>query len=1042
MRFFWAVVLSFVVVPLCGTDEPDGFKGQYFLAGGKDRSIPHQLRVKFNPSYKARLDSRGGIQSLNRFDTGPISALTAKYNLSYCKVLNLSDETIERFEHEALAGALKRTGKRSLPEYGGFAGFFSVSVNSPSPEKLLKLAEELEQLDCVQYVELVPMVQPLPPSSREEDPLAINQRYMRAADYDEGGTSFPGVDYPYAWSVGATGQGVTLRDIEFGWNLGHEEFVGIDMAIADGITYVAGDPLSSKPFYEYTCHGSCVLGVIMAGHNGKGVMGAAPNISKVRLYPEENKIEGEIVWDRINSLAKMINDAQPGDVVLLEIQSFGPVDDGLNGYYVPAEYAISTWELTRMGVDKGAVVITTGGNGGQNLDLPVYESYMNRGSSGSIFVAGSGYGTLSLYTGADAPSNYGSRMDVHAWGCGIATSSGSALGMVGSGDAYYTYSFGGTSGAGAIIAAVAVSTQSYALQKLGRYLNTREMRDLMVNYSTPQNGTEHIGPQPDLKKMLQRIDYLKDNPPQLLMPNPVNEVVVDFDDTVQVDLASMFTYSGSGTISYTNLGSSDPEVVSASLSGSMMSLTGKTGPNDGLATVTIRAQVGSETIQHGILVRVRDTSIVEIHYDQGASSGFGYLGDCQYVGLIRLTSDELSTYYGDGKIKGIKFWLTDMDTSTWSKLEARVYSGDSNGPNQLLYKSADLGSGIEMDTWTIHVIPEAQRVPLVSGKDYFVGYYIHQTSGRPMGIDNSVSVTGKGNWVSTTEDGGSLDNFFLTQTWGSSFNFNWAIRAQVQVPQTVEFIGDDLVGSWQGLGVWGRFTQKKSWQKYSDNEAKQLVTGDINGDGLEDVVGWWSGIGIWVRYSHDGSWERILDGNNLIWLGSGDLNGDGLDDIVGSWTGLGVYCRDSASGGWTKIHSDPASQITLGDMNNDGKDDLVGVWSYGIWVRYSASQWSKILNSTGVIHLTTGDMNGDGKEDLVGSWTHGTWCLDTQSGAWTRLHDSALMVSAGDMDGDQKADLLGTWAGLPGIYVRYSGDGSWVRFHDVSPQCFSTGNLD
>ena len=66
----------------------------------------------------------------------------------------------------------------------------------------------------------------------------------------------------------------------------------------------------------------------------------------------------------------------------------------------------------------------------------------------------------------------------------------------------YTYSFSGTSSASPIVVGSAAAIQSYFKNVKGSTLNSYALRQLLVNTGTPQAGTNHIGPLPNLVNSL------------------------------------------------------------------------------------------------------------------------------------------------------------------------------------------------------------------------------------------------------------------------------------------------------------------------------------------------------------------------------------------------------------------------------------------------------------------------------------------------------------------------------------------------------------
>ncbi len=235
---------------------------------------------------------------------------------------------------------------------------------------------------------------------------------------------------------------------------------------------------------------------------------------------------------------------------------------------------------------------------------------------------------------------------------------------------------------------------------------------------------------------------------------------------------------------------------------------------------------------------------------------------------------------------------------------------------------------------------------------------------------------------------------------------------------------DDLVGSWDGQGVYYRNSDTAGWVRMA-SPATMIRTGDLDGDGVDDLIGIWpSQGGVWAKYSANGLWARLS--STARYIGSGDMNGDGCDDLLGTWDDQGVFYRDSATGAWVRLAS-PATMVASGDLDGDGTDDLIGLWPAqgGIWVKYSASgSWSKI--SSTAVHIAAGDMDGDGRDDLLGTWDgQGVYYRNSMTGAWVRMASPATLIAAGDIDGDGTDDLIGIWPTQGGVWVKYSASAAW-----------------
>ncbi len=252
---------------------------------------------------------------------------------------------------------------------------------------------------------------------------------------------------------------------------------------------------------------------------------------------------------------------------------------------------------------------------------------------------------------------------------------------------------------------------------------------------------------------------------------------------------------------------------------------------------------------------------------------------------------------------------------------------------------------------------------------------------------------------------------------------------RIHAPSAVEKIlssgKKDLVGTWDGQGVYARSSETGAWTALA-SPADLIVCGDLGGDGQDDLIGIWGGQnGVWVRNSADGAWAFLSNAARRV--AAGDMNGDRRVDFLGTWDGQGVYYKDSVSGSWV-LMATPADLLAAGDLDGDGKDDLVGVWpsQAGVWTKLSkAGTWSYLGSAAS--DIAAGDMNGDGRVDFLGTWAgQGVFYNDSISGEWVKMASPAGRITAGDLDNDGFDDLIGLWPGQAGIWVKYSRSQTWA----------------
>jgi len=244
-----------------------------------------------------------------------------------------------------------------------------------------------------------------------------------------------------------------------------------------------------------------------------------------------------------------------------------------------------------------------------------------------------------------------------------------------------------------------------------------------------------------------------------------------------------------------------------------------------------------------------------------------------------------------------------------------------------------------------------------------------------------------------------------------------------------------------------------------------ITTGDVNGDGKTDLIYWFDGgpgVGLTVRTkmsNGDGTftaYEQQL-GDTVVGtrdIMTGDVNGDGKTDLIywfdgGPGVGLTVRVKISNGNGtftgYTQQLGDTVfgiRGIMTGDVNGDGKTDLIywfdGGPGVGLVVRVKMSNGDGTF--TGYIQqlgdtvletrgITTGDVNGDGKTDLI-YWFDGGPGVGlvvrtkisngdgTFSGYSQQLGDTVLPtrgIEMGDVNGDGKTDLIYWFDGGPGV---------------------------
>jgi len=293
-----------------------------------------------------------------------------------------------------------------------------------------------------------------------------------------------GLNAPAAWAhPGGDGLGMRFIDVELGWVHTHEDFNPFNQFYSSGEI----DP-------SYHDHGTAVLGEVIGTDNAYGVTGFAHKAEwgTVAITVDE--------WPTVpHYFLEAAEALRPGDVWLIELQMYPPDRGATPMEWLQVNFdAIwtSCWSL-------GVVCIEAGANGSQNLDASHWDGVFDREvrDSGAIMVgAGTPTGRV-----AEWFTNYGSRMDVHAWGSEIVTTGYGDL-QGGAETAWYTAQFGGTSGASPMITGSSLCLQGIHKAAYGVPMTPSELRQVLNETGIAHlDPSSEIGPRPDLEAAVDQV---------------------------------------------------------------------------------------------------------------------------------------------------------------------------------------------------------------------------------------------------------------------------------------------------------------------------------------------------------------------------------------------------------------------------------------------------------------------------------------------------------------------------------------------------------
>lgn len=418
--------------------------------------------------------------------------------------LEAPEERLDDLRAQALAELAERPAGRQQETVPDMNNWFWYRV--PAELDPTTVVMQLRRLPEVEYAgpmprEVVPATLP-PDMTVDPNASGAYQAYIDPA-------SAGGIDARYAWTVpGGTGQGVSVCTVEYDVDRFHLDLI---VGAPDPIQRWGDTPQYSKG--KYRDHGTAVLGIIGARRNSFGITGIAHMASLSYAPVATQTTQGHV--NLANAIMLATTNVQKGDIIVIEQQVAGPnrlteSDTDQTGL-VAAEWNRAAFDAIRLATYAGRVVVECAGNGRSSFALYAFnDPEVNGGhhpfavdaagqplkDSGAIMV-GAGFSPLFEDTGGgrgyerqhNTSSNYGRRIDVQSWGDNILS-----LGhpksdppLLYPGPPITLYSeFGGTSGAGAIVAGLCASLQGIARIDFGRSLRPEEMRDLLKAASLPQ----------------------------------------------------------------------------------------------------------------------------------------------------------------------------------------------------------------------------------------------------------------------------------------------------------------------------------------------------------------------------------------------------------------------------------------------------------------------------------------------------------------------------------------------------------------------------
>jgi len=443
------------------------------------------IEVMFAQDSKVRLRGGALVDLATDALSGVDQVLAKSAVVEWYRICDVPEERLDEIQARGEAN----TGK---PVYN-LNNIYRLRI--PKGHDIWAVSAELEALPGIILARPVPKPMPLPtPPNYASCNGDTCQGYLRSA------SSTPtGIDADYAWTqTGGNGAGVTVCDLEYGWNYNHAD-----------ITKAFGSQINPNPiFYPVnadTNHGTAVIGELVSDNNGWGTTGICYGVSLKTcgtVYPNAT------TWNVPGAMAYAIAALSPGDVILLEQQwayTYGgsdyiPIEWWLNYYPNPQTFN-GVYAAIVNAVSNGIHVVEAGGNGYVNTDYLTWH-----GNSGAIIVGAGGAYPGGTWTQGDLAklnfSSFGRRFDLQGWGENVTTTGYGNLYSAEGYNYWYRRDFDGTSSASPVVAgAVACCVGYWKANISATPPSPSYLRTVLINTGTPQVSpqTGKIGPRPDLR---------------------------------------------------------------------------------------------------------------------------------------------------------------------------------------------------------------------------------------------------------------------------------------------------------------------------------------------------------------------------------------------------------------------------------------------------------------------------------------------------------------------------------------------------------------
>ncbi len=461
---------------------------------------PKRIQVKFQDGLDIGLDGTGL----------PVDRNNAPRTRAFATTLALSVQggvwRRNAGADEATLDRMRATAQANLGrEIADLNSYFLFDVPAGSDA-----ADWMDRLNHLSEVELAfPLSLPMPaPGTPARSASGLAAPPLPPGDYT-GSQGYlysapNGIAAMDSWGIpGGRGHNVTIVDLEYGWNLFHQDLPAITIVVPAGLT-------PSDPFNDSN-HGTAVLGELVSLNNSFGTIGM-PFDAEARVAP----VSFTVGYLLNTAFQNALTGLSAGDLVLFEQQMVGPNWPGGSSQLglVAVEWDQAVYNSIVTAVGNGIHVIEAAGNGSQDLDDPVYSTghgghwpFLPGNDSGALIVgagaAPAAYGGSTTDRSRLSFSNYGATVDLQGWGERVTTTGYGDLYSADGMNLWFTSTFSGTSSASPIVTSAAALFSSVHQELFGFPKDPGGLRSFLVNTGSPQQSginpsSQHIGPRPNL----------------------------------------------------------------------------------------------------------------------------------------------------------------------------------------------------------------------------------------------------------------------------------------------------------------------------------------------------------------------------------------------------------------------------------------------------------------------------------------------------------------------------------------------------------------